>query len=63
MPSFCWPLVRGPKPAITRPLAGHRKDVAAFAARAGLSGVGVADAGVTTLALSVAGMLASFGAA
>src|SRR5262249_44010712 len=25
MPSFCWPLGLGPKPAMTRPLTGHRK--------------------------------------
>src|ERR1700737_3835894 len=56
MPSFCWPLVVGPKAVITRPLAGQRNFgsgpvpaavlVASFA-------VGVSTTGVKTLALGV----------
>src|SRR5262249_37980942 len=53
MPSFCWPLVVGPKLAITRPFAGQRnfgnapEPSADFPASAGAS-----TTGVTTLALA-----------
>src|SRR5215831_15031890 len=49
MPSFCWPLVVGPKAMITRPLAGQRNfgsppaasDMLLASLAAGVSGTGV----------------------
>src|ERR1700737_3046220 len=65
MPSFCWPLVVGPKAVITRPLAGQRNFgsepvpsavlIASFAA-------GVSATGVKTLALGVGSALCGGGA-
>src|SRR5215470_7160451 len=55
MPSFCWPLVVGPKPAITRPLAGQRNFGSAPVPSADLTASLAADAsatGVNTLALT-----------
>src|SRR5216683_72359 len=52
MPSFCWPLGLGPKPVITRPLAGQRNlGRAPSAAFTASFGPGASATGVTMLAV------------
>src|SRR5713226_40220 len=54
MPSFCWPLVVGPKAVITRPLAGQRNfgsEPVPSAVLLGSFAAGVSATGVKTLAL------------
>src|SRR6478672_2760990 len=56
MPSFCWPLVIGPKLAITRPFAGQRNfgsDPVPSAVFSGSLAAGVSATGVNMLALGV----------
>src|SRR5262249_62336655 len=56
MPSFCWPLGLGPKPAITRPLTGQRNNgVASVGLTAAVTGVGNSRVGVTTDACCTGG--------
>ena len=59
MPSFCWPLGRGPNPAMTRALTGQRNDGGAPSAAftAPVVAAGVSLAGVTTAALWVGSLL------
>src|SRR5262245_319530 len=64
MPSFCWPLVVGPKPAMTRPFAGQRNFGSAPVPSADFtpSVAGGGSTGVTMLAVCAGGS-GSFGGA
>src|SRR3989442_4850290 len=60
MPSFCWPPPFGPKPAITRPRTGQRKDGAPALADEATS-VAACGAGVAMRAVGAGSTAATLG--
>src|SRR5438046_10682533 len=59
MPSFCWPLALGPKPAMRRPFTGQRNvGVVPSAALACVLAGGAGSAGVTTFTVCTSSLLA-----